>query len=74
VVTKKFGRRYPWAGWFGRGRFRLRRGVDFNGRADTMAAQVRRAAREAGVGVRVAISADGESLAVTVTRGGGRAD
>lgn len=41
---KKFGRRYPWQDWFGRGEFTLLRGKDFHCKTHGMAAMVRNAA------------------------------
>jgi hypothetical protein len=44
ALAKKFGRRYPWKKWFAKRRFTLIRGIDFAGRVDTMAVQVRNSA------------------------------
>lgn len=72
TVTKKpekYGRRYPWAKWFARGSFVLRAGRDFNGRAYTMAQQVRTAAGSPRfrLSVSIVISDDSGSIAVVVT-------
>ena len=65
---KFFGRRYPWRYWFGQGKFTLRRGVDYNGRSDTMAQQVRNTAmkKQYRKKVSIMIADDGESVTVKV--------
>lgn len=50
---KKFGRRYPWSDWFGRGKFSLTRGHEFDCEPAAMAQVVYRAAKRHGVEVTV---------------------
>jgi hypothetical protein len=68
--VRKFGRRYPWDQWLSRGKVTLVAGKDFNGRADTMAQQVRAAASKRGLSISVTISQDNSTLTVVVKLGG----
>lgn len=59
--------RYPWRKWLmgNRKRLKIIRGVDYAGRPDTMAVQVRAAARKYGkqVGIRI----QGDILDITIS-------
>jgi hypothetical protein len=76
MLNKKFARRYPWKKWFRTRHFHLVRGVDYNGRTDTMAQQVYQAGKREGVSLSVRIASDNNSLSVLVSpntrRGPGR--
>jgi hypothetical protein len=63
---RKFGTRYPWERWFAFSEFTLYRGVDFQGRADTMAQLVRQAAKRPNYNVRVNISISEDQSCLTV--------
>jgi hypothetical protein len=70
--VKKYGRRYPWKKWLASKSFSLFRGKDFNGRAYTMAQQVRNRVRgHATIRVSIEIADDDRSLTVHVLRKGG---
>ena len=66
ITTKKYTRRYPWEDWMALKEFTLTQGTDFNGRAYTMAQQIRTKVRKMGwpVSVNVEISNNGKSLRV----------
>ena len=66
--TKKFGRRYPWAKWFRRKQFVLRRGIDYDCRTAAMAQLVYQASVTVrhNVLVEVVRAEDEQSLAVRV--------
>lgn len=50
---------YPWAEWFGRGRFRLRRGRDYDCSTVSMAGQIRDRASADGLSVSIEEIDDG---------------
>ena len=64
--TKKWGRRYPWDDWFANCYFELVRGIDYNGRTDTMMVQIRTQAGKRGLKVSVSSSDDGSFIGVAV--------
>jgi hypothetical protein len=72
MLNKKFARRYPWKKWFRTRHFHLVRGVDYNGRTDTMAQQVYQAGKREGVSLSVRIASDNNSLSVLVSPGSRR--
>lgn len=65
---KKYGTRYPWAAWFKKKTFTLRKGVDYMYKTHTMAQQVRNCAnrKEFQLVVGIEIAEDDQSLTVTV--------
>lgn len=65
-APKRFGRRYPWADWFGVGQtVVLKRGRDFTTTLNGMMITVRNAARRLGWKVSVAMSLTEDKLIVT---------
>jgi hypothetical protein len=72
MLNKKFARRYPWKKWFRTRHFHLVRGVDYNGRTDTMAQQLYQAGKREGVSLSVRIASDNNSLSVLVSPNTGR--
>ncbi len=62
------GRTYPWGKWFSKGRFRLKKGIDFQGRLDTMAQHVRRMAWGKDLKASIVTMDDGLTLDITVVR------
>ena len=54
--------KYPWNKWFQRKRFRLIRGRDYHCMPHSMSVQIRNAAIQRGVRVRVQIMMDGTIL------------
>jgi hypothetical protein len=66
MLNKKFARRYPWKKWFRTRHFHLVRGVDYNGRTDTMAQQVYQAGKREGYLLSPVreIASDNNSLSV----------
>lgn len=62
----KYGRRYPWNRWFMRGRFCLRRGIDYEHHTHTMAQMIRNVASKRGLRVSIRIAPDGQSLTASM--------
>lgn len=55
--------RHPWDKWFKKRKFRLTRGVHFDGMPHAMSVQVRSAARDRDI--RVSVTINGDTLTVT---------
>jgi len=58
---------YPWEEWFRRGRFTLRKGVDYMHRTDVMAQQARNYASRRFQNIKLSIRIDSEEQSLTVT-------
>ena len=68
-TTKRHGRRYPWKEWFSKGKFKLVRGRDYNGRTDTFIQRIYSKAGPSGynIGIGITVSDDNNSITVRVT-------
>lgn len=62
----KFGHRYPWAEWFRKKRFTLKRGRDFAYTVDIMARMIRNKNGKARVFGELSITVDYEQESLTV--------
>jgi len=67
---KLHSRRYPWATWFSKPCFSLKKGVDFNGRTYTMAQQIRNQACRRKISIRIEVDDDEQGVTCFVDGGG----
>ena len=58
MIAKRFGVRYPWGQWFGRGKFTLRKDRDYTCATHGMAQMVRNTAGRLGVRVHIQVGND----------------
>ena len=67
-MAMKHGHRYPWDEWFSCSNFQIRHGEHYDCRSDSMAQQVRQAAKRKGFTVKITIPDDAKGLSVTVKK------
>lgn len=60
--------RYPWTDWMDGSAWRIRRGVDFEVSAESMAQLVRNTARDRGLSAHARLVDDGEAVEFQVAR------
>jgi hypothetical protein len=60
--------RYPWGEWMDGSAWRIRRGVDFEVSAESMAQHIRNRARDRGMSAHARLVDDGEAVEFQITR------